>query len=93
MNRLCLIIIAGILTLSTLYGSIGLRLDGKVNSALMDFTEESEGEIESIDLRLLMIQEIAQNWLERSVDETTISYSENLVYVRFPEVPIPPPKG
>ncbi|MCZ4408398.1 hypothetical protein O3Q51_06235 [Cryomorphaceae bacterium 1068] len=92
MNRLITTIVAGIIALSTIYGSVGLRFDEKINSALMDCAEESESEIESVDLRLSMIQVIAQDCLDRSIDDDTVAYSENLIFINFPEVPIPPPK-
>jgi hypothetical protein len=78
--------------LSTIFGSISLSIDGKANSALIDFTEESECEIESIDILLLMIQAISQDCLERSKSDDTIAFSDNLIFVNFPEIPIPPPK-
>jgi hypothetical protein len=93
MNRLFLCIIASVLAVSTICSGVNFQLDGTLNSALADLAEESEGEIEGIDIRLFTNQSVEKNRMVESNDLALMSYSGGLTFDNFLEVPIPPPKG
>ena len=93
MKRLFLFIIVSFLALSAIYGSISLRSAGKANSVFLDFTENSEGEIEVFDLRSFTKQLYFEVLSDNSKGQRSVSYAEELIFINFQEVPIPPPKS
>lgn len=93
MNRVSTCIVASVLALSTICGTVCLRFDGDLLSAITDQAEENEQEIEAFDFRQLIDQSGERLGPQRSHNSEGCCYSENLNFRNFIEVPLPPPKG
>jgi hypothetical protein len=90
MQKLLLYTIVGILTFSTICSQWSIQDDVKFNTA--DLAEESEGEIEDVDIRFFLDQFLLRDQTVRSNDRCLGFFSEELRLFNFLEVAIPPPK-